>query len=140
MVAAPTGVAAVNAGGVTLHSFFQIPLGPFVPGQSDRPQDNRRFFRFSKVKKQIINGLDLLVIDEISMVRADLLDALDGVLRRLRRDERPFGGVQLLLIGDLFQLPPVTKPDEWDLLSNYYESPYFFQASLKPVRVGDHRA
>nr|WP_320189732.1 helix-turn-helix domain-containing protein [uncultured Desulfobacter sp.] len=128
MVAAPTGVAAVNAGGVTLHSFFQIPLGPFLPGQSDRPQDNRRFFRFSKVKKQIINGLDLLVIDEISMVRADLLDALDAVLRRLRRDERPFGGVQLLLIGDLFQLPPVTKPDEWELLSNYYGSPYFFSS------------
>ena len=128
MVAAPTGVAAVNAGGVTLHSFFQIPLGPFLPGQNDRPQDNRRFFRFSKVKKQIINGLDLLVIDEISMVRADLLDALDGVLRRLRRDERPFGGVQLLLIGDLFQLPPVTKPEEWDLLSNYYASPYFFSS------------
>ncbi len=128
IVAAPTGVAAVNAGGVTLHSFFQIPLGPFLPGQSDRPQDNRRFFRFSKVKKQIINGLDLLVIDEISMVRADLLDALDAVLRRLRRDDRPFGGVQLLLIGDLFQLPPVTKPDEWDLLSNYYTSPYFFSS------------
>jgi len=128
IVAAPTGVAAVNAGGVTLHSFFQIPLGPFLPGQSDRPQDNRRFFRFSKVKKQIINGLDLLVIDEISMVRADLLDALDAVLRRLRRDDRPFGGVQLLLIGDLFQLPPVTKPDEWDFLSNYYASPYFFSS------------
>ncbi|NDY71530.1 HRDC domain-containing protein [Desulfobacter hydrogenophilus] len=128
IVAAPTGVAAVNAGGVTLHSFFQIPLGPFLPGQSDRPQDNRRFFRFSKVKKQIINGLDLLVIDEISMVRADLLDALDAVLRRLRRDDRPFGGVQLLLIGDLFQLPPVTKPDEWNLLSNYYASPYFFSS------------
>lgn len=128
IVAAPTGVAAVNAGGVTLHSFFQIPLGPFLPGQSDRSQDNRRFFRFSKVKKQIINGLDLLIIDEISMVRADLMDALDAVLRRLRRDERPFGGVQLLLIGDLFQLPPVTKPDEWDLLSNYYGSPYFFSS------------
>ena len=128
IVAAPTGVAAVNAGGVTLHSFFQIPLGPFLPGQNDRSQDNRRFFRFSKVKKQIINGLDLLVIDEISMVRADLLDALDAVLRRLRRDERPFGGVQLLLIGDLFQLPPVTKPDEWNLLSNYYASPYFFSS------------
>jgi len=128
IVAAPTGVAAINAGGVTLHSFFQIPLGPFFPGQSDRPQDNRRFFRFSKVKKQIINGLDLLVIDEISMVRADLMDALDAVLRRLRRDERPFGGVQLLLIGDLFQLPPVTRPDEWDLLSNYYASPYFFSS------------
>lgn len=128
MVAAPTGVAAVNAGGVTLHSFFQIPLGPYLPGQNDRPQDNRRFFRFSKVKKQIVSGLDLLVIDEISMVRADLLDALDAVLRRLRRDERPFGGVQLLLIGDLFQLPPVTKPDEWELLSNYYASPYFFSS------------
>jgi hypothetical protein len=128
IVTAPTGVAAINAGGVTLHSFFQIPLGPFLPGQNGRPQDNQRFFRFSKVKKQVINGLDLLVIDEISMVRADLLDALDAVLRRLRRDERPFGGVQLLLIGDLFQLPPVTRPDEWALLSNYYASPYFFSS------------
>ncbi len=128
IVTAPTGVAAVNAGGVTLHSFFQIPLGPFLPGQSDQARDRQRFFRFSKEKKRIISGLDLLVIDEISMVRADLMDALDSVLRRLRRDERPFGGVQLLLIGDLFQLPPVTKQGEWELLSHHYASPYFFSS------------
>ncbi len=124
MVTAPTGVAAVNAGGVTLHSFFQLPFGPYIPGRTDR--ENRRFFRFSKEKKRIIKGLDLLVIDEISMVRADLLDAVDAVLRRLRRDDRPFGGVQLLLIGDLFQLPPVAKPDEWQLLEGSYASVYFF--------------
>ena len=126
MVTAPTGVAAVNAGGVTLHSFFQLPFGPYIPGRTDR--DNRRFFRFSKEKKRIIKGLDLLVIDEISMVRADLLDAVDAVLKRLRRDERPFGGVQLLLIGDLFQLPPVAKPHEWQLLEGSYDSVYFFSS------------
>jgi RecA/RadA recombinase len=126
MVTAPTGVAAVNAGGVTLHSFFQLPFGPCIPGQEHRQGDSRRFFRFSREKKRLIKGLDLLVIDEISMVRADLLDAVDGVLRRLRRNDRPFGGVQLLLIGDLFQLPPVVKPDEWQLLQAYYASSYFF--------------
>ncbi len=126
MVTAPTGVAAVNAGGVTLHSFFQLPFGPYISGRSD--QDSRRFFRFSKDKKRIIKGLDLLVIDEISMVRADLLDAVDAVLKRLRRDDRPFGGVQLLLIGDLFQLPPVAKPHEWQLLEGSYGSVYFFSS------------
>ncbi len=128
MVTAPTGVAAINAGGVTLHSFFQLPFGPYIPGQTSQGRDVKRFFRFSKEKKRIIKGLDLLVIDEISMVRADLLDSVDAVLRRLRRDERPFGGVQLLLIGDLFQLPPVAKPDEWQLLRNYYSSIYFFSS------------
>lgn len=126
MVTAPTGVAAINAGGVTLHSFFQLPFGPYIPGQTAQGRDSYRFFRFSKEKKRIIKGLDLLVIDEISMVRADLLDSVDAVLQRLRRNDRPFGGVQLLLIGDLFQLPPVAKPDEWDLLQGYYDSMYFF--------------
>ncbi len=126
VVAAPTGVAAVNAGGVTLHSFFQLPFGPYIPGRTDK--DTRRFFRMSKEKKRIIKGLDLLVIDEISMVRADLLDAVDDVLRRLRRSDAPFGGVQLLLIGDLYQLPPVAKPDEWQLLSDIYDSVYFFSS------------
>ena len=128
MVTAPTGVAAINAGGVTLHSFFQLPFGPYIPGRTEQNRDFKRFFRFSKEKKRIIKGLDLLVIDEISMVRADLLDSVDAVLRRLRRDERPFGGVQLLLIGDLFQLPPVAKPDEWQLLKDYYSSIYFFSS------------
>ncbi|WDP90140.1 MAG: AAA family ATPase [Desulfobacter sp.] len=126
VVAAPTGVAAVNAGGVTLHSFFQLAFGPYIPGRTD--QDNRRFFRVSKEKKRIIKGLDLLVIDEISMVRADVLDAVDEVLRRLRRSDAPFGGVQLLLIGDLYQLPPVAKPDEWQLLEPMYDSVYFFSS------------
>ncbi|MCG8618584.1 MAG: AAA family ATPase, partial [Desulfobacterales bacterium] len=126
MVTAPTGVAAINAGGVTLHSFFQLPFGPYIPGQTDQRRDFQRFFRFSKEKKRIIKGLDLLIIDEISMVRADLLDSVDAVLRRLRRNDRPFGGVQLLLIGDLFQLPPVVKQDEWQLLQDNYPSMYFF--------------
>ena len=134
MVTAPTGVAAVNAGGVTLHSFFQLPFGPCIPGQAAPQGDARRFFRFSKEKKRIIKGLDLLVIDEISMVRADLLDAVDQVLRRLRRKDRPFGGVQLLLIGDLFQLPPVVKSDEWQLLREFYPSPYFFDCQALDIR------
>ncbi|MFH2060574.1 MAG: helix-turn-helix domain-containing protein [Pseudomonadota bacterium] len=128
IVTAPTGVAAINAGGVTLHSFFQLPFGPFIPGSESYENNQQRQFRFSKEKKQIIKGLDLLIIDEISMVRADLLDAVDVVLRRHRRNEQPFGGVQLLMIGDLHQLPPVAKQDEWQLLQQYYESVYFFSS------------
>ena len=104
IVTAPTGVAAITAGGVTLHSFFQLPFGPFVPGGETYERNKRRQFRFSKEKKRIIQSLDLLVIDEISMVRADLLDAVDAVLRRHRRNNQPFGGVQLLVIGDLHGL------------------------------------
>ncbi|MFH2093379.1 MAG: helix-turn-helix domain-containing protein [Pseudomonadota bacterium] len=128
IVTAPTGVAAINAGGVTLHSFFQLPFGPFIPGSEAYDANRQRQFRFSKEKQQIIKSLDLLVIDEISMVRADLLDAVDAVLRRHRRNEQPFGGVQLLMIGDLHQLPPVAKKDEWQLLQQYYESVYFFSS------------
>ncbi len=128
IVTAPTGVAALNAGGVTLHSFFQLPFGPFVPGSDTHEGNKRRQFRFSKEKKQIIKSLDLLVIDEISMVRADLLDAVDAVLRRHRRNDLPFGGVQLLMIGDLHQLSPVAKPDEWQLLEQYYKTVYFFSS------------
>jgi hypothetical protein len=124
VVTAPTGVAAINAGGVTLHSFFQLPFGPFVPGG----ESTRRRYRFSREKIDIIKSLDLLVIDEISMVRADLLDGVDSVLRRYRRSNLPFGGVQLLMIGDLFQLPPVVKDEEWRLLQQYYASPYFFSS------------
>ncbi len=123
-VAAPTGVAAINAGGVTLHSLFQLPFGPLLPGT----RKQQGLFRFSRKKKDMIRSLDLLVIDEISMVRADLLDGIDHVLRHLRRSERPFGGIQLLMIGDLFQLPPVVKENEWNLLNNHYESPYFFSS------------
>jgi len=128
IVTAPTGVAAINAGGVTLHSFFQLPFGPFVPGSEAHERNKQRRFRFSKEKKRIIQSLDLLVIDEISMVRADLLDAVDAVLRSHRRNNQPFGGVQLLLIGDLHQLSPVAKQDEWHLLEQYYESVYFFSS------------
>ncbi len=129
IITAPTGVAAINAGGVTLHSFFQLPFGPFVPGSETYEGNKQRQFRFSKEKKQIIKSLDLLVIDEISMVRADLLDAVDAVLRRHRRNNLPFGGVQLLMIGDLHQLSPVAKHDEWELLRQYYQSVYFFSSN-----------
>ena len=128
IVTAPTGVAAINAGGVTLHSFFQLPFGPFLPGSETQENSRQRMFRFSREKLRIIRSLDLLVIDEISMVRSDLLDSVDAVLRRLRRSDKPFGGIQLLMIGDLFQLPPVVKPDEWQLLSGHYDSPYFFSS------------
>ncbi len=128
IVTAPTGVAAINAGGVTLHSFFQLPFGPFIPGSQSHEKNRQRLFRFSKEKRRIIKSLDLLVIDEISMVRADLLDSVDAVLRRHRRDERPFGGVQLLMIGDLHQLSPVAKNDERQLLMQHYDSIYFFSS------------
>ncbi len=128
VITAPTGVAAINAGGVTLHSFFQLPFGPFLPGSEAHEKNRQRMFRFSKEKKRIIKSLDLLVIDEISMVRADLLDAVDAVLRRHRRNNLPFGGVQLLMIGDLNQLSPVAKQDEWRLLKEHYASVYFFSS------------
>jgi len=132
VVTAPTGVAAVNAGGVTLHSFFQLPFGPFVPGADN----TRSQFRFSKEKKNIIKSLDLLVIDEISMVRADVLDGVDSVLRRHRRSNQPFGGVQLLMIGDLFQLPPVITENERHLFEARYPSPYFFSSNaLQTTRL-----
>ena len=124
VVVAPTGVAAINAGGVTIHSFFQFPLAPYIPGGSFNAKDEK--YRFSKEKKNIIRTLDLLVIDEISMVRADLLDQIDAVLRLHKDRHRPFGGVQLLMIGDLSQLAPVVKESEWGLLREYYRTPYFF--------------
>ncbi len=124
IVTAPTGVAAINAGGVTLHSFFQMPFGPYIPGSEG---ENRH--KFNREKINLIKSLDLLVIDEISMVRADLLDGVDNVLRRYRRSNLPFGGVQLLLIGDLHQLSPVVKDAEWRLLQSYYKSPYFFSSN-----------
>ena len=124
VVVAPTGVAAINAGGVTIHSFFQFPLAPYIPGGSFNAKDEK--YRFSKEKKNIIRTLDLLVIDEISMVRADLLDQIDAVLRLHKDRHRPFGGVQLLMIGDLSQLAPVVKESEWTLLREYYRTPYFF--------------
>ncbi len=125
VVLAPTGIAAINAGGVTIHSFLQLPFAPFIPDTTFQSSTGR-YFRFGKEKRNIIRSMDLLVIDEISMVRADLLDVVDAVLRLHRDRNKPFGGVQLLLIGDLQQLPPVVKDDEWELLKNYYETPYFF--------------
>ena len=121
VVVAPTGIAALNAGGVTIHSFFQLPLSPFVP---DAKMKSR--FDFSKEKRKIVASMDLLIIDEISMVRSDLLDAIDSVLRRFRNHFLPFGGVQLLMIGDLAQLTPVVTPEDETILKNYYDTPYFF--------------
>src|SRR5690554_2758506 len=125
VVVAPTGVAAINAKGVTIHSFFQLPFGPIIPGHDDS-LNNSITKKFSRVKINIIKSLDLLIIDEISMVRADVLDGIDQVLRRFRNKNKPFGGVQLLLIGDLQQLSPVIKPEDWQLLKNYYSTGYFF--------------
>lgn len=126
-VVAPTGVAAINARGATIHSFFQLSPGVHVPGMTEATGKSR-YFQMSKEKKNILRTLDLLVIDEISMVRCDLLDAIDGVLRKYRDRNRPFGGVQLLLIGDLQQLAPVATDEEWALLEPYYETPYFFSS------------
>ena len=124
VVLAPTGIAAINAGGVTIHSFFQLSFAPFVP---DTTLNSAQIhYRINKEKRNIIRSMDLLVIDEISMVRADLLDAVDATLRRYRDREKPFGGVQLLMIGDLQQLAPVVKDSEWEMLRHYYETPYFF--------------
>jgi len=124
VVLAPTGVAAINAGGMTLHSFFQLPFGLNIPGYKRAEEENR----FTKRKIDIIRTLDLLVIDEISMVRADLLDAIDETLQRYRRNSLPFGGVQLLLIGDLQQLSPVVRDDEWAQLRDYYDTAFFFSS------------
>ena len=126
IVVAPTGVAAINAGGVTMHSFFQLPFGPFVPGTDNFNQGRR--YRFSKDKVNIIKSLDLLIIDEISMVRADMLDAVDAVLRQYRRSDKPFGGVQLLVIGDLQQLSPVVTHHDRPIIEAHYQTPYFFSS------------
>lgn len=128
VVLAPTGVAAINADGVTIHSFFQIGFSPYIPGKGFAGGDNSKHFSFSKQKRRIITTLDLLVIDEISMVRPDTLDAVDATLRRMRNNPAPFGGVQLLLIGDLRQLSPVVREHEWEQLKDHYQSPYFFES------------
>lgn len=128
VVVAPTGVAAINAGGVTIHSFFQLPFGPIVPdGQQSISLSSNKI---NKTKLKIMRSLDLLVIDEISMVRADLLDAVDAVLRKVRRSSAAFGGVQLLMIGDIQQLAPVARQNEWELLQPYYKSVYFFDSHV----------
>lgn len=137
-IVAPTGVAAINAGGVTIHSFLQLPFGTFIPtetsywsgysGEVNTRATLLKNLRLKAEKKRVIEELDLLVIDEISMVRADLLDMVDTVLRAVRRRPEPFGGVQVVYIGDLFQLPPVVKPDDWQVLKDHYNSPFFFDA------------
>lgn len=126
VVVAPTGVAAINAKGMTIHSFFQLPIGIHLP--ESQMKRERNFFQMSKQKKNILRTLDLLIIDEISMVRCDLLDAINDVLRKYKDPYLPFGGVQLLMIGDLQQLAPVTNEQEWELLKTYYDTPYFFSS------------
>ncbi len=137
VVVAPTGVAAINAGGVTIHSFFQLSFGPQIPANDMRAEgpdhapgtrSQERFHRFSKNKINLIRSLDLLVIDEISMVRADLLDAIDAVLRRFRNRYQPFGGLQMLMIGDLQQLAPVVKEEDREILKKYYDTFFFFSS------------
>lgn len=137
-VVAPTGVAAINAGGVTIHSFFQLPFGAFIPsikhawGESNtginNPATLLKNLKMGNEKQSIIRELELLIIDEVSMVRADMLDAIDTVLRHFRKSSQPFGGVQMIYIGDLYQLPPVIKRQEWEILRDYYNSEFFFSA------------
>lgn len=127
IVAAPTGVAAINAGGVTLHSLLQLPFEPFIPDFEGKKKLDYHF-KLRKSKIEMLRELDLLIIDEVSMLRADLLDAIDYMLRRYRNDPRPFGGVQMLFIGDMFQLPPVVQAQEWELMKHHYPSPFFFHA------------
>lgn len=141
-VVAPTGVAAINAGGVTIHSFFQLPLSPFIPSErgqgfpQGRDESTNRHtlisrLRYNKDKRKLMQQLELLIIDEISMVRCDLLDAIDTVLRHFRkRPYEKFGGVQVLFIGDMYQLPPVIKEAEWQLFGGCYDSPYFFSSHV----------
>jgi len=139
VVVAPTGIAALNAGGVTIHSMFQVPFDSFLPqdywGASNRnqffetPRTLRNHTRMGRDKKRVIRQMDVLIIDEVSMLRADLLDALELTMRRVRGNNQSFGGVQVLFIGDLMQLPPVVKPEEWEVLSKFYKSSYFFHAT-----------
>ena len=139
VVAAPTGVAAINAGGTTLHSLFQLPFGPFIPANNRGFSDNAgtdqngllKQLRLTGPKRELLQEMELLIIDEVSMMRADMLDAIDTILRSVRRNlHSPFGGVQVLYIGDLYQLPPVVPNEEWNLLSQYYPSPFFFHAKV----------
>ncbi|MCW3121243.1 MAG: family ATPase [Flavipsychrobacter sp.] len=140
-VVAPTGVAAINAGGETIHSFLQLPFGPFVPGngggfgrQDSGAQDKHSLLanlRLRETKLKLLRKLELLIIDEVSMVRCDLLDSMDLVLRHVRKNwSQPFGGVQMVFIGDLFQLPPVATDNDWEILRGYYNSAYFFEAKV----------
>ena len=141
VVVAPTGIAALNAGGVTIHSMFQLPFASFLPTLSNPPIVNeflrfenrfslRKHFQMHKNKQQVIRNMELLIVDGVSMLRADVLDAMDYMLQFIRKDKRPFGGVQVLFIGDLLQLPPVVKQEEWEVLKHYYKGMYFFQSEV----------
>ena len=141
VVVAPTGIAALNAGGVTIHSLFQLPFAAFLPDATIDPQVSettrfenqvtlRRHFLMSNAKRAVIQNMELLVIDEVSMLRADVLDAMDFMLRKVRRNEQAFGGVQVLFIGDLLQLPPVVKNEEWSVLQRYYRGKFFFHSHV----------
>jgi hypothetical protein len=140
VVVAPTGIAALNAGGVTIHSMFQLPFGGFIPDNST-PQflENskfetkatlRRHFKMSGLKKSVIQNMELLIIDEVSMLRSDLMDAIDFMLQSVRRKNFPFGGVQILFIGDLLQLPPIIRDEEWRILRSYYKGKFFFHSHV----------
>jgi ATP-dependent exoDNAse (exonuclease V) alpha subunit len=139
IVLAPTGVAALNAGGQTIHSFFKIAPSVYLPDDyrlrtlPNPDLDDKRTifdnFKFKKGHKNLIRKMELLIIDEVSMVRCDLLDVIDKLLRVFReRESEPFGGVQVVLIGDAFQLPPIAQKDQWELLKEYYETPFFFNS------------
>ncbi len=142
IIVAPTGIAAINAGGVTIHSQFQLPFGAFVPSDILPESDNlpcklnnrhtlKQNMRLQDARRKVLQRVELLIIDEVSMLRADLLDAIDATLRIVRNATfTPFGGVQVLFIGDLMQLPPVVKNEEWDILKNFYKSPFFFDAQV----------
>lgn len=140
VIVAPTGIAALNAGGVTIHSFFQLPFGGFIPEFTSATLSDRvkieskssllHHFKMNAARRTMFRNLELLIIDEVSMLRADLLDAMDWTLRNVRKNNAPFGGVQVLFIGDLLQLPPVVKNEEWHHLSNYYNGMYFFHARV----------
>ena len=141
VVVAPTGIAALNAGGVTIHSMFQLPFGGFIPANSEaapfsdslkfETKDTlRRHFRMSAIKRQVIQNMELLIIDEVSMLRSDLMDAIDFMLQSVRKKRTPFGGVQLLFIGDLLQLPPVIRDEEWRTLRQYYKGKFFFHSHV----------
>ncbi len=130
IVAAPTGVAAINAGGVTLHSLFQLPFHPFLPTAGNKSELLGKM-KFNRQRQDLLRKMELLVIDEISMVRCDTMDAIDTILKSVRRKyDIPFGGVQLLCIGDLYQLPPVAQRHEWNILQEYYSSPFFFDSNV----------
>ena len=141
VVVAPTGIAALNARGVTIHSQFQLPFASFLPTSSNPPITNeffrfenreslKRHFQMHRNKQQVIKNMELLIVDEVSMLRADVLDAMDFMMQFIRKDRRPFGGVQVLFIGDLLQLPPVVKQEEWEVLKHYYTGMYFFQSQV----------